>query len=97
MCPSLNFILEIWVNSKDYSEAMDRIQDTPPISLLPEFVGNHGYRAHFISCLEAFPGRGFHQSAHWGSMYWGIPWVCGTYVPEATVPVTGALLVSPPS
>lgn len=40
-CPSLNFILEIWVNSKDYYEAMERIQDTPSTSLLPKVARNH--------------------------------------------------------
>lgn len=54
MCPSLNFILEIWVNSKDYSEAMDRIQDIPPISLLLEFVGSHSYRARSTTSSLAY-------------------------------------------
>lgn len=70
MCPSLNFILEIWVNSKDYSGAMDRIQATPSISLLNEFVGNHGCRVHSATssqAYKAFASRGFHHSAHWGS------------------------------
>lgn len=40
-CPSLNFILEIWVNSKNYCEAVDRIQHTPPISLLPKVAESH--------------------------------------------------------
>lgn len=90
MCPSLNFISGIWVNAKDYSEAMDRIQDTPPISLLPEWVGSQSHRVN-----SATPSRA-HRPLQAGLLTRVRPGEpsslsCGTHVPEAIAPEPGAL------
>lgn len=76
-CSSLNFNLEIWVNSKDYCEAMDRLQGSPPICLITKVAQNHMVR-EYTQPLHLKSADLWRQRFFTTECTLGIPRICGT-------------------